>query len=142
MPAGAQGRPPTVAGYCPPAHSKSLRMKTLLALLALLTLSACQFGSQPEKQKIGSFFTSSLEAPAGWRIKEVRGFECRFFEYAGTSDYLDRLKGVLRGISEAGLKSGANAFVNARVSTVSHEVAGAKTVAAIVHVCGDYVVVE
>jgi len=115
---------------------------SLLSLLALLTLSACQLASQPEKQKIGSFFTSSLQAPAGWRIKEVRGFECRFFEYTGTNDYLDRLKGVLRGISEAGIKSGANAFVNARVSTVSHEVAGSKTIASIVHVCGDYVIVE
>ena len=133
-------------------------MKHLLYVLILLPLAACQPAAQqpvaapsapaqavapvPAKQKVTGFFTSSLEAPAGWRIKEVRGFECRFFEYAGTGDYLDRFKGVLRGIAEDGKNSGANAFVNARVSSESHETPGSKARAAIVHVCGDYVIIE
>lgn len=133
-------------------------MKHLLYALILLPLAACQPAAQqpvaapsvaaqpvapvPAKQKVTGFFTSSLEAPAGWRIKEVRGFECRFFEYAGTGDYLDRFKGVLRGIAEDGKNSGANAFVNARVSSESHETPGSKARAAIVHVCGDYVIIE
>ena len=126
-------------------------MKYLLCALTVLCLTACQPGAQPTtaqpstgkgKQKVGSFFTSSLQAPVGWQIKEVRGFECRFFEYSGTPDYVERLKGVLRGIAEDGLKSGANAFLNARLSSESHEVASTKTRASIVHVCGDYVVIE
>lgn len=117
-------------------------MKHLCTVLAVLVLTACQPGAQPDKQKVSGFFTSSLAAPAGWRIKEVRGFECRFFEYAGTGDYLDRLKGALRGIAEDGRKSGANAFVNARMSSVSHDVPASKTQASVVHVCGDYVIVE
>lgn len=117
-------------------------MKYLLYPLVLVSLAACQSGSQPEKQKIGSFFTSSLGAPTGWRIKEVRGFECRFFEYAGSNDYLERFKGVLRGIAEDGRKSGANAFLNARVSAESHEAPATKTQMSIVHVCGDYVILE
>lgn len=133
-------------------------MKNLLYVLSLLSLAACQPVAQqpaapqpaavppvaqaPVKQKITGFFTSSLEAPAGWRIKEVRGFECRFFEYAGSGDYLDRFKGVLRGIAEDGRNSGANAFVNARVSSESHEAPGSKTRAAIIHICGDYAIIE
>lgn len=117
-------------------------MKYLLCVLAALSLTACQTGSAPPKQKINGFFTTSLEKPTGWQIREVRGFECRFFEYAGTADYLDRLKGVLRGIADDGKNSGANAFVNARVSSESHEVPATKARASFVHVCGDYVVIE
>ena len=117
-------------------------MKYLIYALACLSLAGCQTGSQPEKQKVPSFFTTSLGAPTGWRVKEVRGFECRFFEYAGTDDYLDRFKGVLRGIAEDGKKSGANAFLNARVSTESHQAPATKAQVSIVHVCGDYVIIE
>ena len=117
-------------------------MKHLVFALAALLLTGCQLGSQPDKQKVPAFFTTSLGAPTGWRIKEVRGFECRFFEYAGSNDYLDRFKGVLRGIADDGKKSGANAFLNARVSAESHEAPATKAQMSIVHVCGDYVIIE
>lgn len=115
-------------------------MKKSIMLFSLLSLTACQ--PSVSKQKVEGFFITSLQAPIGWQIKESKGFYCRFFEYTGTNDYSARFSSVLNDVAAEGKRKNANAFVNARVSSESHGAQGANKAASIIHVCGDYVVME
>jgi hypothetical protein len=86
---------------------------------------------------------TALASPPGRAIaQEKDGFFCRFFEYSGTGDYGERFRNALEGIRIEGKKKGANAFVQATVSSESHEIQGSKWHSSIVHICGDFVLLE
>jgi hypothetical protein len=86
---------------------------------------------------------TALSSPPGRAIaQEKDGFFCRFFEYSGTGDYGERFRNALEGIRSEGKKKGANAFVQASVSSESHEIQGSKWHSSIVHICGDFVLLE
>lgn len=78
----------------------------------------------------------------GWTVVETKGLECRFFEYSGTGDYIDRFKAAIGGIKEEGAKLGSNAFVNLHITSESFELQGSKWHSSIVHMCGDLVVIK
>lgn len=125
--------------------SRWWRPMGLISLAAPLLTACLPSSPQPtvataQKQKIEGVFITTLAAPAGWQVKESRGLNCRFFQYAGTGDYVDRFNSALQGLVEEGKKLGAQAFVNARISSESHEMQGSKWHTSMVQICGDFVV--
>lgn len=85
------------------------------------------------------FITTRQTFPGRSIIEEKGGFYCQFFQYSGTGDYGDRFRDALDGLRNEGKKLGANAFINASVSSESHEIQGSKWHASFVHICGDFV---
>ena len=82
--------------------------------------------------------TSLANVPGRATGQPKGGLFCRFFE-SGTGDYAERFRNALEGIRVEGKKLGANAFVQASVSSESHEIQGSKWHSSIVHICGDFV---
>lgn len=119
-------------------------MRVVGGMCLAVSLVACnQNGSSLPKQKIEEFHFSSLTTPpVGWAVQETQGYYCRFFEYAGTGEYVAKFQSVMNGIVEEGKKKGANGFLNAHVAAESHEIQGSKWHASVVHLCGDFVVLR
>jgi len=120
------------------------RQAIVLATFVALTGCQPQATTAPgiPKQKLDGFFITTMGSAPGWQVVESQGFYCRIFDYSGTGDYMDRFNGAIEAIREVGQEAGANALVNLRISSESHEVQGSKWHSSIVHICGDMVVLE
>ena len=126
-------------------------MKFLVSASAILFCVGCDAGGRAPnpaevhspKQQIEGVLITSLPAAPGRVVTALKGgFYCQFFQYSGTGDYGDRFRQMLDGVTEEGKKLGANAFVNAAISSESHEIQGSKWHSSVVHICGDFVVLE
>jgi hypothetical protein len=108
---------------------------------ALPTPPASQSAPTPEAPPADEelIITSLPSLPGRSIVATKGGLYCRFFEYSGTGDYGDRFRKALDGITSEGKQKGANAFVQASVSSESHEIQGSKWHSSIVHICGDFV---
>jgi hypothetical protein len=122
-------------------------MRPVLVLLVLAAtacgrLPAPQAQPAPARQDIGEFLVTSGSGAVGWETAAVLGFECRLFEYDGGDDYAERFNGTLAELIAAGKRKGANAFINASLSTVDQDSLVPPRSADIVHLCGDYAVLR
>lgn len=122
--------------------------RPLIPVMLLATLTACNAvpaevsQNKPAKQSLEGVLITSLPLPAGWQLKESKGFYCRFFEYDGRNNYAEKFNEALAGLREYAQQQGAQAFVNLQVSSSNYEIQGSKWSAARVHLCGDPVVLE
>lgn len=120
----------------------------LMPLLLLPALGACSATSSDggtsaaSKQKLDGVMITTLPAPGGWKIKETKGMHCRFFQYAGEGDYVEKFNSATAAIQEEAKKQGAQALVNLRVTSASYEIQGSKWHASVLNLCGDLVTLE
>lgn len=114
-------------------------MRLGVLLLAALAVTACERGVIPPAAP-GEFLITTLAAPPGRPVDRTFGFYCRWFSHAAGADYGKAFTAANVALKAEGEKTGANAFINLSVSTVSS--ADPKAPGALVMLCGDFARVQ
>ena len=113
-------------------------MRLGLALLAFVSLAACERGVTPPAPP-GDFLITTLAAPPGRTVERTFGFYCRWFSHGAGVDYAKAFTAANVSLKGEGEKMGANGFINLSVAAVPSP--DAKT-GSLVMLCGDFVRVK
>ncbi|RZD19028.1 MAG: hypothetical protein EVG15_02690 [Candidatus Acididesulfobacter diazotrophicus] len=126
-----------------------MKRKKIIALLSFLfvfslVLTGCHISGKPQtakqKSKKQSFIVSTLHSIPSKNISKTDGFYCNYFIYGGTpSNYRLKFQLAIIQIQAKGMKMGANAFINMRVTDATAALQGSEWNSSIVNICGDFV---
>ena len=90
----------------------------------------------------GEFFIFASDIIPGVTVTENKGFFCHTFLDQGHGEFFNSFDRSISAIQTAGLKQGANAMINMKLSSATLSMQGSRWNSAYVSICGDFVRIE